>query len=108
MSPANSEGPETESTRRARRRNIEGYLSLGLTAMLCAIPFVGDWLVVPKMPIGVPVLLLVIVFGIRGSRSRGGGGMAARLSIGILVAMLITVFWVAFRYFLDETGHPSR
>jgi hypothetical protein len=111
MPPALSNASETDSTRGARRRDIEGFLALGLTAVLFAIPITAKWLTLPAMPMGIPIFLLALVFGLRASRSRRGGGIAARISLAvILVSMIVSTAVVIKEGFREMAAekHESR
>jgi hypothetical protein len=97
--------------RHARRRDVEGYLSAVLAALQFATPTLARWLGVSSIAIGLPVFYLILLFGLRGVRSKGGGRFAAYLALTLLVvamiAMLVTVtleFPAAFK----DDKHPSR
>ncbi len=102
MTRSPSDALETARARCARRLEGEGYLSLGLTGLLFAIPFLARWFALPATALGIPVLLLVLVFALRGSRSRRGGGVAARISLAVVLATMVVSAGVATREFVRQ------
>jgi hypothetical protein len=73
-------------------REAEGYVAVALAALLFATPKVARWIGVSATAIGVPVFYLILVFGLRGARSRGAGRWAAYLAfLMLLVALIATL-----------------
>jgi hypothetical protein len=82
-----------------------------LAALLLATPTLARWIGLSPTTIGVPVFYLILVFGLRGVRSRKGGGIAARVALALVaMAMMITVVSVVLELpaWMKEDHHPSR
>jgi hypothetical protein len=96
---------------RARWRELEGYLSVALAALLFATPTLARWLGVWSTVIGVPVFYSILVFGFRGIRSRGGGRFAAYLALTLVVAAMIAMLVIVtleFPAVFSDHKYPSR
>jgi hypothetical protein len=81
---------------RLTRGDLQGYLALALTVLLFLIPFLH----IPFQPfetaIGLMVLGLIVVFGLRGvRRNRPGATAAAWLSLAVLTMALCWAFAMA-------------
>jgi hypothetical protein len=88
-------------------RGAEGYLSLVFTAVLLVIPFLPRLIEPFETVIGLAVLFLVLVLGLRGSRTgHGGGRIAAWLSLAVLVVVFICLASYACLLFLRDI--PKR
>jgi hypothetical protein len=75
---------------------FEGYSSLALTVLLLAIPFLPGLFPPFETAIGLTILALILVLGHRGLRSgRGGGRIAARLSITVLIVTMVICLVIA-------------
>ncbi len=87
MTPSNS---SRSLVQRLARGELQGYLSLSLTALLIATPFLR----LPptfELALGLAALFFALVFGIRGVRHpRGGGRAAAWLSMATLFVVMAT------------------
>jgi hypothetical protein len=99
----NSSDPFQTLADRLTRGDLQGYLALALTALLFLIPFLH----IPFRPfetaIGLVVLGLIVVFGLRGvRRNRPAATVAAWLSLAVLAMALFWVFAVAFIEFLPS------
>jgi hypothetical protein len=96
-----SSNPFKSLADRLTRGDMQGYLALALTALLFLIPFLH----IPFRPfetaVGLVVLGLIVVFGLRGvHRNRSGATVAAWLSLAVLSIALFWAFavaWIEFR-----------
>jgi hypothetical protein len=96
-----SSDPFNTLVARLTQGDLQGYLALALTALLFLVPFLH----IPFRPfetaIGLVVLGLVVVFGLRGvRRNRPGATVAAWLSLAVLSIALFWAFavaWIDFR-----------
>jgi hypothetical protein len=103
--------PTPERTRHARWRDVEGYLSAALAAFLFATPTIARWFSLSSTAIGLPVFYLILVFGLRGVRSHGGGRFAAYVALTLVaVAMIATLVIVTIEIpaWIKDDKHPSR
>jgi quinol-cytochrome oxidoreductase complex cytochrome b subunit len=67
------------------RGETEGYLAVALTALLFVVPFLPTALNPFKTAMGLTILVAVGVLSVHGiSRGRGGGKVAAWLSVAVL------------------------
>jgi hypothetical protein len=84
--------------RLARRGEIQGDLSLALTAVLLVIPFLPKAFRPFETMVGLAVLVLALVFSLRGIRcGRRGGRVAAWLSVAVLSFGMLTslaIIWI--------------
>jgi lysylphosphatidylglycerol synthetase-like protein (DUF2156 family) len=92
-----SSDPFKPLAERLTRGDLQGYVALALTALLFLIPFLHipfQWL---ETAIGLVVLGLVLVFGLRGVRcNRPGATVAAWLALALLLVALFWAFAVAW------------
>ncbi|HEX8204014.1 MAG TPA: hypothetical protein VF590_26295, partial [Isosphaeraceae bacterium] len=81
---------------RTRRGELEGYSSLALLVLLFAIPFLPGLPTPLETAIGLTVLSLILVLGLRGIGSgRGGGRYAAWMSVTVLTSTMILSLVIA-------------
>jgi hypothetical protein len=103
MKPA---GTRTLQVERLTRGDLQGYLSLALTVLLFVIPF----LPIPSefgTEIGLLLLTLILVSGLRGVQFDGGGGRAAAwLSLAVLSTWMLVSVVIACTE-LCRPGEPS-
>lgn len=94
---------------RLTQGDLQGYLALALTALLFLIPYLHIPLRLLETAIGLVVLGLVVVFGLRGvRRNRSGATVAACLSLALLSIALvwaIAVAWIEFTR--SQSGRPN-
>lgn len=85
----------------------EGYLSLAFTALLFAVPFL-PWALNPyKTAMGLTILVAVGMLSIQGiSRGRGGGKVAAWLSVAVLSFTLPFCAFHAVCRMVIESSRP--
>jgi hypothetical protein len=77
--------------------------------VLLVIPFLPRLIEPLETAIGLTILFLVLVLGLRGSRpGHGGGRIAAWLSLAVLFLVFICVFIYACHHFLSDMPKSHR
>jgi hypothetical protein len=95
MNTARTDASLPAERRHARRRELEGYLSAALAALLFATPTLARCVGLSPMTIGIPVFWLMVVFGLRGTRSRGPARVVAFVALTLVVTVMVVSFAVA-------------
>jgi hypothetical protein len=104
-----SSGPFRTLADRLTRGDLQGYLALTLTALLFLIPFLHIPFRAIETAIGLVVLGLIVVFGLRGvRRNRPGATVAAGLSLAVLAIASFWAFAMAYIEFaLSQKGRHN-
>jgi hypothetical protein len=93
---------------RLTRGELQGYLALAFTVMLVAIPCLRLPSARAETVLGLAILILALILGIRGGRFESGGRRAARFAMAALFCgMIASTALVCIKFLRTlDVSHP--